>query len=176
MMLLTFIDPQGYLMIWFYINGEDYELEDHGEPANFKRIALFKISIELLAALYNISAVKHNLVPLQEEYADKDECKGLIYGEQNTYEDQLCSLGSNSKWRLTSVDGVEQTYPPTTAEEKLARKDTPDVSQRENDGGNMESKKTPEYTSKATVMRISMDQAQKDLIKPMIGFKRLSVS
>ncbi|GKB98087.1 hypothetical protein Tco_0984224 [Tanacetum coccineum] len=36
--------------------------------------------------------------------------------------DRLCSLGSNSKWRLTSVDGVEQTYPPTTAEEKLARK------------------------------------------------------
>ncbi|GKD83134.1 hypothetical protein Tco_1349973, partial [Tanacetum coccineum] len=23
-----------YLMIWFYINGEDYELEDPAEPAN----------------------------------------------------------------------------------------------------------------------------------------------
>ncbi|GJU84566.1 ribonuclease H-like domain-containing protein [Tanacetum coccineum] len=39
---------------------------------------------------------------------------------------RLCSLGSNSKWRFTStrgtVDGVEKTYPPITAEEKLARK------------------------------------------------------
>ncbi|GJT88020.1 putative ribonuclease H-like domain-containing protein [Tanacetum coccineum] len=39
---------------------------------------------------------------------------------------RLCSLGSNSKWRFTStrgtVDGVEKTYPPINAEEKLARK------------------------------------------------------
>ncbi|GKF00513.1 hypothetical protein Tco_0023863, partial [Tanacetum coccineum] len=48
-----------------------------------------------------------------------------------------------------TVDGVEQTYPPTTAEEKLARKN--------------------ELKAR--------DQAQKDLIKPMIGsFKSLSVS
>ncbi|GKD99347.1 hypothetical protein Tco_1387331 [Tanacetum coccineum] len=37
MRLLIFIDPQGYLMICFYINDEDCELQDPSKPDNYRR-------------------------------------------------------------------------------------------------------------------------------------------
>ncbi|GKE71098.1 hypothetical protein Tco_1529170 [Tanacetum coccineum] len=70
-----------------------------------------------------------------KEYAGRDEIKDLLE-KKNTYEDKkdLDKLGKYyyALWEVIvngdspspkrTVDGVERTYPPTTAEEKLARK------------------------------------------------------
>ncbi|GKA44380.1 hypothetical protein Tco_0737104 [Tanacetum coccineum] len=72
-----------------------------------------------------------------------------------------------------TIDGVEKTYPPTTAEEKLARKNelkargTLLEAIEKRFGGNKESKKTQKALLKQQYGEISMIKPQKDLLKPM---------
>ncbi|GJR43481.1 hypothetical protein Tco_1311584 [Tanacetum coccineum] len=117
--------------------------------------------------------------------------------------DRLCSLGSNSNGDLPppkrTIDGVEQTYPPTTKEEKLARKNElkargtllmalPNEHQlkfntykcaktlmeaiEKRFRGNKESKKTQKTLLKQQYENFN-ESTLKDLIKPIIGYKSL---
>ncbi|GJS60127.1 hypothetical protein Tco_0654911 [Tanacetum coccineum] len=67
--------------------------------------------LRVTAAQVYISAVKHNIVPAGN--TNENICKYLVLE---------VIVNVNSPPPKRTVDGVKQTYPPTTAEEKLARK------------------------------------------------------